>query len=33
MTLPSQKQQILGLHTELGKFADDNEKLKAKARK
>jgi septal ring factor EnvC (AmiA/AmiB activator) len=32
-TLSSQNQQILGLQTELGKIADDNEKLKAKARK
>ena len=31
--LVSQNQQILGLQTEVGKIADDNEKLKAKARK
>ena len=31
--LTSQNKQILGLQTELGKIADDNEKLKAKARK
>ena len=31
--LTSQNKQILGLQTELGKIADDNEKLKAKTRK